>query len=500
VRDPAPQAPLTQTVVRGAGLSAVGFVATQVLTLAAYVVLARLAPPSTFGAFAAASIVVTTGMFVTESGMTAALVQRSGPINAAAATATVSTFIGGVLLSLLALALAPVVGAFFQSAEIGEVAAANSGLLFFHAAPVVPGALLQRRLSLRPRLITEPLAAVVLGVTSGLALAAGLGVWGLAVGAYASALFRAASMWLLGGWLPRFADASWALWRDLARYARHVLASEALSNTNSIVTTAVVGRGLGTAPLGQFRYGWRMITAGASVTSAAGYLLLPALSRIAAEPERLRNAFERSLRVAALTAFPFSFLFLALGEPLAILLFGDVWAEAGRVAMALSGIASFTAVGLVSSEVLKAAGRPDLLPRTHGLNALVTISLVLAFLPFGPVGVGLGISIGMASSGFYVLVCAASVVGSSVRVVLRQLSTPATAGAAAAGVTFALDRFVLHAGSRSEALGFVLLGFEMLLGAFIYVVLVAALSKQFAVELRAIRELLVPRLWNSNRA
>jgi O-antigen/teichoic acid export membrane protein len=304
----------------------------------------------------------------------------------------------------------------------------------------------------------------------------------------------------LEGWLPRFADASWALWRDLARYARHVVASEALYNTNSIVTTAIVGRGLGTAPLGQFRYGWRMMTAGASVTAAGGYLLLPALSRIAAEPERFRNAFERSLRVAALMAFPFSFLFFALGEPLAILLFGDVWAEAGRVAMALSGIASFRAVGFVASEALKAAGRPDILPRTHGLNAVVTIVLVLAFLPFGPVGVGLGISIGMASSGFYALVRAAGVAGSSVGVALRQLSTPATAGIAAAGVTLALDRFVLHAANRSEALGLLLLSFEMLLGAFIYVVLATALSKQSAVELRAIRDLLVPRLWNSNRA
>jgi len=468
--------------------------------MAAYVVLARLASPSIFGAFAAASIIVATGKFLTESGMTAALVQRPGAIDAAAATATVSSFISGLLLSLLALALSPVVGAFFRSAQIGEVAAALSGLLFLNAAAVVPGALLQRRLSLRPRLIAEPLAAAVLGIASGLALAAGLGVWGLVVGAYASAVVRAASMWLLGGWLPRFADASWALWRDLARYARHIVASEAVSRTSSIVTTAIVGRGLGIAPLGQFRYGWRMVNAGASVTGAGGYLLLPAFSRIAAEPERFRNAFERSMRVVALMAFPFSFLFLAFGEPIAILLFGDVWAEAGRVAMALSGVVAFRAVGFVSSETLKAAGRPDILPKTHGLSALVTIVLVFAFLPLGPVGIGLGISIGMASSAFYVLVRAAGVVGSSVGVVLRQLSMPATAGSAAAVVTLALDRFVLHAASRSEAVGLGLLTFEMLLAAVIYVALVMVLSKEAAVELRAIRDRLVPRLWSSHRA
>jgi PST family polysaccharide transporter len=485
------------TVVRGAGLSAVGFVATQVVTLAAYVVLARLASPSTFGTFAAAAIIVTTGMFMTESGMTAALVQRRGLIDAAAATAMASTLVGGVLMSLLALALSPLVGLFFRSAQIGEVAAALAGLLFIHAVAVVPGALLQRRLSLRPLLIVEPLAAAALGIASGLALAAGLGVWGLTIGAYASAVVRTASIWLLGGWRPRFAGASWTLWRELARYARHLVASEAIRQSGSIVTTAVVGRVLGTASLGQFRYAWRLAATGASVMSAGAYMLLPAFSHIAAEPERLRAAFERSLRVAALVVFPLTFLFLALGEPIAVLLFGEVWAEAGWVLMALSGVVAAGGVGSVASEVLKAAGRPDLLPRLHAVSALVPIVLMFALLSFGAVGVGLGISIGSGIAATYALVRATAVVGGSMRVMLGQLRVPAAAGAIAACATFVLDRFVLHAASRSGVAGIATLCFEVLLLTLSYVALVVAFSKQAASELRAIRDVLLPRLRRS---
>jgi len=218
VAQPGEQAPLTRTVVRGAGLASVGFFLTYTITLASYVVFARLAPPATFGSFAADGILVTGATLFAESGMTAAIVQWRGRLEVAAATACVSTLVGGVLLSILALALSPAVGVLFRSARIGEVAAALSGLLFLHAAPVVPGALLQRRMSLRPRLIVEPTAAAANGVVAGIGLSAGLGVWALVLGTYAWATSRTVLMWALARWRPAIENVSWTMWRELARY------------------------------------------------------------------------------------------------------------------------------------------------------------------------------------------------------------------------------------------------------------------------------------------
>jgi O-antigen/teichoic acid export membrane protein len=493
------RAPLTSTVVRGAGLSAVAYVTTQLVTILAYALLARLASPAMFGTFAAAAILVTAGTFLTESGMTAAIVRRPGEIDAAAATATVSTFVGGALLSVLSLALSPLVGVFFRNSEIGVVCAALSGLFFLHGVAVVPGALLQRNLSLRPRLVVEPLSAVALGAVSAIALLAGLGVWGLAIGAYAAAVVRTLALWLLAGWVPRLGTASWALWRDLSSYARHVVASEAINQSSSIATTALVGRVLGTAALGQFRYGWRIATATSGLTSAGAYILLPTFSRVASDAARFRKAFERSLHVSSLVFFPLSFLLLALGEPIAVLLFGPPWAEAGRVLMALSGFAVYAGIGSVTSETVKAAGRPDVLPRAHGLAAVASIALMLAFLPFGAVGAALGISIGVALSVVYSLDRAVVIVGASRRTVARRLATPAFAGAVSCLVAFALDRGVVHAGDRQTLAGLLLLGVELLLSAAIYVGIVVTVSKSAALEVRAARSLIVARRPSSHR-
>jgi PST family polysaccharide transporter len=480
--------------VRGAGLLALGYIGTQAVTIGVYAVLARLAPPSTFGAFAAASIIVAAGTFLSESGMTAALVRRPGAIDAAAATATVSTFAAGVFLSLLALALSPLVGLFFRSGQIGDVAAALSGLLFLNAVAVVPGALLQRRLSLRPRLFIEPFSALVVGVASGVALAAGLGIWGLAVGAYASAVFRAGSLWLFGGWLPRLGDASWAMWKELTAFARHIVASEGLRYTGTVASTAVVGRTLGTTSLGVYGAGWRIAEAGAKLTSVGQYMLLPAFSRIAAEPLRFRQAFERALRTSALVVFPVFAVFLSLGEPIAVLLFGDVWAEAGQVLMALSFLAVTGAVGSVAAEAVKAAGRPDILPPATALAAIVPIALMFLLLPLGAVGVGLAFSIGYGISMSYVLVRGSRVVGVPFGTTLGLLRAPAVGAIGFAVVAFSLDRFLLHAADHSGLLGFVLLGIAMLAGGLAYVVIAMLLSSEVAVELRTILRMLIPRI------
>jgi PST family polysaccharide transporter len=283
------------------------------------------------------------------------------------------------------------------------------------------------------------------------------------------------------------------MWRELARFARHVVASEGIRQAGSIVTTAVIGRALGTAPLGQFRYGWRIATTGSGVVGVGSYVLYPVFSRIADQPPRFRHAFERSVRVSALALFPITFLFLALGQPLVVLLFGQVWSEAGWVLVALAGLPAAAALGSVSSEALKAAGRPDILPFSHLLGAALPVLLIVPLLRFGAVGVGLAFSIGIGITAVYILLRAASVVTLPARIALRQLMVPIVAGGLAAVLVFALDQLALDAGGRPTLVGFALLALETLLGAVVYVGLASALSKEAAVELRAIRSFIVAR-------
>jgi len=224
----APEQPgrLTPTVVRGSGLTGLGWAGGQIMNLAIYVVLARLATPTEFGQLAAGSILVLTGGLFADSGMMAALIHRRDRVEEAANTALVATMLAGVGLSLVVLAASPLVGLFFGSHVVATVAAATAGWVLLRAATSVPDALMQRRFSIVRRVIVEPVGIVVFGAVSIVTLTLGMGVWGLVLGNTAQLLTMVVAAFALARWRPRLRLASFPLWREMAGYGRHVITGQ----------------------------------------------------------------------------------------------------------------------------------------------------------------------------------------------------------------------------------------------------------------------------------
>lgn len=482
---------LTRTVVRGVGASGLGYVLTQVLTLAAYLALARLATPEDFGEFAAGAIVVNISLLVfgAESGILSALIHRRDRLEEAAATAVVATAVAGVVLSLLALAVSPLVGEFFDSDRIGSVAAASSGLMLLRTIPVVPMALLQRRFSFLRRMVVEPVGVVVFGVVAVIATANGMGVWGLVIATYAQAFLDAILSWGLVRWRPRFRLASIPMWRELVAYARHVFAASAVLRTGEQIPAALIGRFVGAAPLGQFRYGIRIAsTPFGLILAAASYVLFPALARIADDRERFRLAFIRALRWMAVAGMPTGLIVLALGKPTAELVFGDVWADAGEAAMALC---LYPAAGALSSVVVEsflASGRPQLVVRIEVVALVIGAATMVALLPLELVGVAAGVSIGISAGAVYALYKAHVVLSISAREILAEIGPPIAAAVVMGVSVLALDRLVVDSRDHETALGLCLLAAEGIAAFGIYGLVLHGLAPGRAPELRALIE------------
>ncbi|MGH2980770.1 MAG: oligosaccharide flippase family protein, partial [Solirubrobacterales bacterium] len=364
-------ATLGDTVVRGAGLSGAGYVLTQVLTLAFFVVLARLATPHEFGVFTAATLLVSIGMTFTESGMMSALIHRKDRIDEAASTAVVASACGGLALALIALAAAPLLGLIFDDSSVAEIAAAASGLLFLRSLTVVPESLLQRRFSFLRRMVVQPVGVVAMGIGAVIATSNGLGAWGILIGYYAAGVTDVVLSWALVGWRPRLHQMSFAMWRELIAYGRHILGGTAVWRAGEELPVLLIGRFAGTAALGQFRYGSRMVGTPFALMLAGGTVIFPALARITADRERFRAASRRSLRLMCGFTFPLVLILIPLAMPLAVLVFGSRWEDAGYAAMALTGMPVAATLVAFTSEVVKADGRPDVLPRMHAVTLVV---------------------------------------------------------------------------------------------------------------------------------
>lgn len=476
---------LTRTVVRGVSLAAGGYLAAQVLNLAFYIALARLLTPEDFGEFAAATVLIGFTLLLTESGLASAVIQRRDRLEEAASTAAFATLVSGLGFSVLAVAAAPLVGAFFDSGDVAALAAASAGTIFLRTSGSIPDALLQRRFSFLRRLVIEPAQVVAFGVAAVIAAANGLGAWSLVIGQYVGFGVDALLSWILVRWRPRTSLTSFAMWRELVGYGRHVLVATIVLQAGDQASTAIVGRALGTGPLGQFRYALRLASMPfAMLLAGAAYVLFPAFSRIATEAERLRGAFLRSLRWICVLSFPAGLVFVPLGIPLAVIVFGETWRDAGVALIAMCLYPPGGMVSSVVSEALKAIGQPRLLTRMHGVTAALTVVSVLALVPFGLTAASAGLSIGAVGGAAYALVLMRAATATPLRDMLREILPPAGAATAAALGLIPLELLVdAEAHATAAAVG--LLIAEALVGAAAYVGLLAIVAPATARQLVA---------------
>jgi PST family polysaccharide transporter len=487
---------LSRIVIRGAGLAGTGFVLAQSLTFVQHLVLARLASPTDFGFMSAATLLVGLGHIVTESGMLSAVIQRRDQVEEALNTALVATVLAGIVLSLLALALSPVVGLVFREPEITRVAAVMSGMLALKSLTIIPGAIMQRRFSFARRVVVDPIGILAFGIVAITLCALGLGVWGLVLGNYAYFLMEVITCWALVGWRPNLRLASFGMWRELVRYGRHITASALISEGRLQGLHMIVGRLLDTAALGQLAYAARMVAIPQGlVIRSVSYVLFPAFARIAEDEERVRRSFLRSIRLIAMIAFSTSLLLLPLGEALAVLLFGERWRPAGQTLAAMCLYAAATAFDSLASELWKATGRPQYLPRMHFLALITTLAFTAALqFPLGLVGVGMGLSASAALVACYAVSRAGRVVGIPSRVLAGAIAPSAVAAIVMAGALYPLEHLLVRADTQGTLLGLALAGGEAVVGAGLFILLIAALSRPARMELLALQRAAWARL------
>lgn len=487
--DVGPESPaLSDRVVKAGTLQVASSLSTQAIAFAGFLVIARLAPPSVFGEYAAASVLLGWTMLLTVAGMQAAVVQRADRIDEAASTALAVNVVGGLLLGLVAAAAGPLVGLFFHSSRVGLAAVVLAGTVPIVALSIVPAALLQRRLAYRQALI-GPLPALVYAVSAAVLLAAGLEVWALVAATYLSASARTTVAWGLAAWRPSFRLVSRAMYRELRRYGRPVFVSEVLRESGRSGSIAVVGRLLGTTQLGQFRYAQQLVNqAVLPIVFGSAHVLLPALSRIRAEEERFAAGVLRALRLLSLVVFPVTLGFAALGEPLAIILFGEDWKGAGPIIAGLAGVGVALVVNSVAEEAFKALGRPWMLPPMHALSATVPIALLVVLAPRGGLASGLAVSLGLLCVATYALVALGSATSVRFHGLLSAMA-PALVGAVASTCTMALLEGRLDAAAGGLR-GLLLLMLEIGAGAFVYLLLLRVLFRRSWDEIRGVLSVL----------
>ena len=454
---------------RGMAMSAVGLVIAQAATIAQTLVVGRILGPEEVGVFAAGSVMIGFLMFGS-GGLKQALIHRKTDVENAANTVLVVTFGTSLLLGLALLAASPLIGMLFHNSRVGLIAAATSGVLVLHAWSSVPEALMERAFQFKAQMIITPAATIVFAVVSIVFALRGYGAWALVIGWYASTTTGVVLSWWMAAWRPFRGRFSFRIWREMAGFSLPVLLEGFVWQSREVFEQVIVGRALGTADLGQYRYAYRLASLPvAAVIQICSKVLFPAFSRISHDSSRFRAAYLRALGWIWFAALPVGALSVVFGEPVVVLLLGEEWRAAGAGTAAMAGLGLGVALLSASAEAIKGAGRSSLLNWLSAISLGLGVPLVVLLLPFGLVGVGIAISVSHLVVGFVGVELARSVVGASRRETARCLWPTTLSAAVAFAVVLPLERVVVRSDHHSVLPGVSWIVVECMLFALVYI-------------------------------
>lgn len=376
---------LGHRAARAAVWNVATFAIGRVVLLVTTIVAGRLLEPEDFGLLGLALTVTTFLDVLNDFGLTTAYVYfarrseqdttRSGPAPIADTTFCLSLGIG-LVLTLLTLAVSPLVASFYGEPEVTAILAVLSVNFLIVSFGSVQDGRMRARLDFKRRFFAELGRASTKGAVTITLAALGLGVWSLVLGQVIGAATSTLLYIVLERWRPRL-RIDRALARQMLRYGFQLASVGVLGLAVSNIDYVVIGRRLGTEALGFYTIAFRLPSLAVKGTSSVvSQVVFSAYAKLADDEPALRRAMLRSMRLLAYFTAPVS-LGMAVVAPTAItVLFGDKWAPAGTVMQLLAVYALLSVLVYNAGDVYKAVGRPTLLTGMAALNLVLAAPLL----------------------------------------------------------------------------------------------------------------------------
>jgi PST family polysaccharide transporter len=353
-------------------------VARQLLQLVSVSVLARHIPPSAYGLVAMAALVTNFMETVRDGGIGYALVREREVSRELVSTVFwLNCLIGGGA-TLLVIAASWPAAHFFHEKLVATILQFLAVSFFLGALSVVPTALLNRAMEFR-KLAVAQTSGVVMGTTVAIAMALnGRGVWSLVAASIATAATTAALVWSFApvrvSFVLRRAET-----RHFLHFGMNLTGFHVVNYVSRNADNLLVGRFLGSAPLGYYQMGYMLLTYPISNFAAVvTQVVYPAVATIRDDLERCRAAYTRACSLVALVTFPLMLGLAVTAGPFVRVLLGDRWMPVAALLIVFGPLGAAQSIYTTTGLIYNTTGRTDIQFRWSILaSAIYVLSFVL---------------------------------------------------------------------------------------------------------------------------
>lgn len=341
-------------------------------------ILARLLTPNDYGTVALLSIFIHISNVFVDCGFGKALVRKKK----ATQTDMNSVFFLSVAIALVLYAVlffaAPLVSRFYRIPELTVMMRVLALSLIFHSINGVQNVELNRKMLFKLSFRISWARAIVSAVT-GIAFAyAGYGPWALVWASLLGGITGVIARQVVIRWRPTLSF-SWQSVKELFNYGWKVTATAVVNQIYSNIQGLLIGRFYTRADLAFVNKGRHIPNLVKNlVDGSLNRVSFVALSKLQDDPEKLRNAMRRMIRVTTFCIYPMMVVLVILADPLITVLYGTKWRPAVPFLQIICFSAALTPFDTVNRQAILARGRSDILLKLMILRRICCFIILAA--------------------------------------------------------------------------------------------------------------------------
>jgi PST family polysaccharide transporter len=365
-----------------------------VLSIGATAVLARLLSPQDYGLVGMVAVFTGFVAMFKDAGLSLATVQRAEISYEQISTLFWVNITLSAAITLVTIVLAPAIGWFYSEPRLVMITIATAAGFIFGGLAVQHEALLKRQMRFYA-LSVIAFVSMMVGYAVGIILAwRGAGYWALVFSQLALLASNLLGVWIVCRWRPGRPQRNTGV-RSMLSFGGNITGYALINYVSNNSSNLVVGRIFGPQPLGLYTKAAQLLSLPTEqINEPLATVSIPALSRLADDPQRYRQAYLRIIEKVIMVTMPAIALMIATSDWVVRIVLGSQWSESASLVVFMGTAALFQPVMSTAGWLLVSQGRVREMLRWSLINAPISILSILVGLPWGVAGVAASWALG----------------------------------------------------------------------------------------------------------
>ena len=374
---------LKHKAIHGVGWSFIDNIASSGITFLVGLVLARLLTPKEYGIMAMIAVFIAVSNSIIDSGFSNALIRKTRIERVDYNTVFYFNLTVSILIYTLLYLAAPAISVFFKESVLVEIIRILGLVLIINAFSVIPRTQFVRDVNFKTQTKVSLISSISSGVFGiGMALG-GMGVWSLVGQQLSRQFLNTLFLWIYSKWYPVW-EFSRKSFNELFGFGSKLLLSGLLDTIYKNIYYIIIGRFYTSAQLGQYTRAdqFNMIFS-SNLTSVVQRVSYPVLSSIQEEPERLREAYQKVIKITMLITFACMLGLAAVAKPLILILIGEKWLPAVYFLQIICFSGMLYPLHAINLNILQVKGRSDLFLKLEIIKKIIAVGPIVVGVVYG---------------------------------------------------------------------------------------------------------------------